>query len=106
MIPWELVGKLYLPRISLACCILFDIFVGQAVAGGGQMSLVGIQFAKDMEILPSFPQRTTRLSLLERQASWGDGSKGMIGKHRGVVEGGRGGGQVAFSLAENCKIPT
>jgi hypothetical protein len=44
------------------------------------MLLGGIQFAKDPEILPLFPQWTTRLSLLGRQASWGDCSKGMIGK--------------------------
>jgi hypothetical protein len=78
MLPFE--GVKSLPRISLVCCIFFDIFVGQAAAGGGQMSLGGIQYAKDVEILPSFPQRTTRLSLLGRQAPWVDCSEGMIGK--------------------------
>ncbi len=61
----ESVGTSNLPRISLACCISFDIFfVGRAVAGRGQLFSGGIQLATDMVILPSFPQRTTRWSLL------------------------------------------
>jgi hypothetical protein len=89
----------------LVCCITFDIFVEQAVAGGGQMSLGGIQFAKDVEIIQLFPQQTTSFSLLGRQASWGDCSEGINGKQCEVVKGG-GGGWVAFPLAGHRKIST
>jgi hypothetical protein len=52
-------------RISLACCIPFNIFfVGRAAAGGGQLLLGEIQLATDVVMLPSFPQQTTRWSSL------------------------------------------
>jgi hypothetical protein len=61
----ESIGTSNLPRISLACCIPFDIFfVGQAAAGRGQLLLGGIQLATDVVMLPLFPQRTTRWSSL------------------------------------------
>ncbi len=64
--PSKSIGTLYLPSKSSACIIPFDqsIFVGQAVAGGGQLSSGGIQLVTDVEIVPSCPQRTTRWSSL------------------------------------------
>jgi hypothetical protein len=64
--PSKFVGTLYLPSSLLACIIPFNwsILVGRAAAGGGQLSLGGIQLGTDMEIVPSCPQRTTRLLLL------------------------------------------
>ncbi len=74
-------------------------------AGRGQMSLGGIQFAKDVEILPSVSQSTTRLSLLGRQASLGDCSKEKIGKQHGVFKGRRGGGGRGFSSSRALQDP-
>jgi hypothetical protein len=81
----ESVGTSKLPRISLACCILFDIFfVGRAAAGGGQLLSEGIQLVTDVVMLPLCPQRTTRWSSLGIQMLWGEGL-GIIGGQHGVV---------------------
>jgi hypothetical protein len=56
---------LNLPKILFACFIPFDVvFVGWVVKSGGGLSSGGIQFAKDIEMLPSVPQLTIRLLLL------------------------------------------
>ena len=56
---------LNLPIILFACSMPFDIvFVGWVVKSGGGLLSGGIQFAKDVEMLPLIPQLTTRLLLL------------------------------------------
>ena len=70
---------LNLPKILFACSIPFDtVFVGWVEKSGGGLLLGGIQFAKDVEMLPSVPQLTTRLSLLGCGCSHGGEIIGVV----------------------------
>ncbi len=80
------VGTCNLPRISLACCIPFDIFlVGRAAVGGGKLLFGGIQLAIDVVMLPLFPQKTMRWLSLGSCTLQGDSSVGITGRRHGVV---------------------
>ncbi len=102
------VGTLYLPSMSSACIIPFDqsIFVGQAVAGGGQLSSGGIQLVTDVEIVPSCPQWTTRwLSLGKVELLMGIMLGLSSGRREVVVHGACGGLLGGFSLGRASQKP-
>ena len=70
---------LNLPKVLFACSIPFDtVFVGWVEKSGGGLSSGGIQFAKDVEMLPSVPQLTMRLSLLGCGCSHGGEMIGVV----------------------------
>ncbi len=85
--PSKFVGTLYLPSSSLACIIPFDqsILVRRAAVGGGQLLLGGIQLGTDVEIVPSCPQRTTRLLSLQEVGLLVGILLGLSGGRREVV---------------------
>ena len=69
----------FIAIISFACSIPFDtVFVGWVEKSGGGLSLGGIQFAKDFEMLPSGPLLSTRLSLLGCGCSNGGEMIGVV----------------------------
>jgi hypothetical protein len=69
----------FIAKILFACSIPFDtIFVGLVEKSGGGLSLGGIQFAKDVEMLLSVPLLTTRLSLLGCGCSNGGEMIGVV----------------------------
>jgi hypothetical protein len=106
--PSKFVGTLYLPSSLLACIIPFDwsILVGRAAAGGGQLLSRGIQLGTDVEIVPSCPQRTTRLlSLWEVGLLMGISLGLSGGRHEVVVRGACGGLLGGFSLGRALRNP-
>ncbi len=109
--PSKFVGTLYLPSSLLgllACIIPFDwsILVEQAAAGGGQLLSGGIQLGTDVEIVPSCPQRMTRLlSLWEVGLLVGILLGLSGGRCEVVIRGARGGLSGGFSLGRAWRNP-